>query len=917
MDNRLAAHWRRFRSDATEEHFLPVYEATHRLVWTICLRVLVDETDARDAFQAVYTRLLSEASREDDPVALASRLAGLEADALRKRRARLARREVKTMEESDAIAGAEQITGGLAQAQLRALLERETARLEEDLRVAVELHFLDGLTQREVAGALGVSVSTVNDRLKRALERLRPLLRRAGIERPEDALPMLLPLAMLLVPPRDLSAAGVFAAAGRVAPVAGAAAKAGSAGVTTATLSKIAALLMVVAVVVAGYAVLRGRSTPPPPRVLAAVTLPAEPTTKAPARTPTSTPAPVATAAPAAAPPATATATATPARAGIRLGGILVDEVTGAPVPDTLIRVFGGSYATSGTGMTMGTGGKPAEVVTSASGEFSFEGLEPVSYLLFVDSKTHRLLDDQCRNFLPGDLTNGSDQPNLRLEAWPGVKVTGTVSDAVSKQPLEGVRVRSANLTIKMQAGAWGEPDRPWHDNEAVTGPDGHYSITTFGENTTVVENNVMSIGLALNLWFYKDGYTSRHKYGLPGASMSPVVMLSRDQREATQDFLLAPAVDCHLLVVDQAGRPVAKARVNITSSFAFAMAVPNDGTEIRTDAEGKAVLHIAPDMQTDLSVTAEGFPPARDSLTLKESNAASPRRITLAAVIAKPLRFRVVDEAGEPARALGERQTTVYLSNTVTHGADVGKWMDGESAIIEFATFDPATLAAGNYSVTFPGGSEYEGLRHTVTAEDLASGEPATLVLKRPRLDLHLSGTIRGQHGEPVSGATVFGYHTDFSTTTDQEGRYEIAVPTHTQTLGVRHPELGVSAIRKIHEGDGNDLDWRTANAIAEVTLIDGRTGGPAQEFSVSTGEEWSQHFLKDPDRPGVFFVEQGIGPGKIQLKVRIATSDAEQVTIDIPEGAGLFSIEHRAGPHYWPAPATPTPRVVWMAGT
>lgn len=59
---------------------------------------------------------------------------------------------------------------------LRAELRQVLARVEERWRTPVELHFLDGLTQREVASRLGVSQQMVSRRIARGLELLRILM---------------------------------------------------------------------------------------------------------------------------------------------------------------------------------------------------------------------------------------------------------------------------------------------------------------------------------------------------------------------------------------------------------------------------------------------------------------------------------------------------------------------------------------------------------------------------------------------------------------------------------------------------------------------------------------------------------------------------------------------------------------------
>jgi RNA polymerase sigma-70 factor, ECF subfamily len=58
----------------------------------------------------------------------------------------------------------------------RQIVERALATLPDDLRVAVTLRDLQGLDYREIAAALGVPIGTVESRIFRARQKLKPLL---------------------------------------------------------------------------------------------------------------------------------------------------------------------------------------------------------------------------------------------------------------------------------------------------------------------------------------------------------------------------------------------------------------------------------------------------------------------------------------------------------------------------------------------------------------------------------------------------------------------------------------------------------------------------------------------------------------------------------------------------------------------
>ena len=58
----------------------------------------------------------------------------------------------------------------------RDAIDRALATLSPDLRLVITLRDVEGLDYREIAAALGVPIGTVESRLFRARQRLRPLL---------------------------------------------------------------------------------------------------------------------------------------------------------------------------------------------------------------------------------------------------------------------------------------------------------------------------------------------------------------------------------------------------------------------------------------------------------------------------------------------------------------------------------------------------------------------------------------------------------------------------------------------------------------------------------------------------------------------------------------------------------------------
>ncbi len=73
----------------------------------------------------------------------------------------------------DPASGEEPLDTTLARRQA---IERALATLPEELRVAVTLRDMQGLDYKEIAAALGVPIGTVESRIFRARQRLKPLL---------------------------------------------------------------------------------------------------------------------------------------------------------------------------------------------------------------------------------------------------------------------------------------------------------------------------------------------------------------------------------------------------------------------------------------------------------------------------------------------------------------------------------------------------------------------------------------------------------------------------------------------------------------------------------------------------------------------------------------------------------------------
>lgn len=249
--------WRDYLASPGEATFTPLYERTKGLVWTLCVRILGNPEDARDAFQSTYCRLVAElraGTLAALPASALYRLTIREAQNLKGRLKRRTGKEIavetlpptpSTEPAADAVA---------AHRQLVEQIEAQLGQLPEAARLPLELHLIHGLTQAEIGAALNITQGHASRRIAKGLRQLERRLRQAGLA---DALRALAALGVggaLLAPPEALSAAAVYAHVQAVLAAGGLAAAAG--GALAGKMSLGALLLKTKAAMVAGVAVL-------------------------------------------------------------------------------------------------------------------------------------------------------------------------------------------------------------------------------------------------------------------------------------------------------------------------------------------------------------------------------------------------------------------------------------------------------------------------------------------------------------------------------------------------------------------------------------------------------------------------------------------------------------------------------------
>lgn len=175
-----AALLHRFIHHRDRNAFAAIVARYQRLVMGVALRQVGDRHRAEDVFQATFLVLAERAGRIRKPAALASWLHGA-ARRIGLQALSEIGRHTAMPDPATPLAVDPPVLQQMQEAFERQVLDEELARLPERFRLPLVLHYLEGLTGREVANRLGVSEDAIEGRLRQGRNRLRERLLRHGI----------------------------------------------------------------------------------------------------------------------------------------------------------------------------------------------------------------------------------------------------------------------------------------------------------------------------------------------------------------------------------------------------------------------------------------------------------------------------------------------------------------------------------------------------------------------------------------------------------------------------------------------------------------------------------------------------------------------------------------------------------------
>jgi RNA polymerase sigma factor (sigma-70 family) len=171
-----------FVAEGDDDAFTALFRRHGPMVLGLCRRVLHNEQEADDAFQATFLVFARRAHSLRSRDTLGSWLYGVAYRTALKARCSAARR--RTHEAAARVRAPAEPLSAMTVAEAQEIVDRELAALPEKFRSPLVLCCLEGLARDEAARQLGWPVSVVKSRLEQARELLRRRLVRRGLTLP-------------------------------------------------------------------------------------------------------------------------------------------------------------------------------------------------------------------------------------------------------------------------------------------------------------------------------------------------------------------------------------------------------------------------------------------------------------------------------------------------------------------------------------------------------------------------------------------------------------------------------------------------------------------------------------------------------------------------------------------------------------
>ena len=174
---------RRYVVERDEAAFAALVARHGPMVLGVCRRILRDERDVEDAFQATFLVLVRRAGAIRDGDLVGRWLYGVARRVAVRARAHSARRFVHERSVDEPVEPEDGISASrdAEYRELATIVDEEVARLPSVLRDPVVLCYLEGMSHDEAAHRLRWPVGTVRSRMARARELLRHRLARRGV----------------------------------------------------------------------------------------------------------------------------------------------------------------------------------------------------------------------------------------------------------------------------------------------------------------------------------------------------------------------------------------------------------------------------------------------------------------------------------------------------------------------------------------------------------------------------------------------------------------------------------------------------------------------------------------------------------------------------------------------------------------